>query len=136
MNRRDLLLAATAAALVPAAARADALAYEPGLVDRELAAGRTLFLVWTASWCTTCAAQGRAMTALKAENPAYEEAITFIHIDWDRWKDDEITTRFNVPRRSTLVAVKGDEELGRLVAQTARAEIEALMNAALAAATA
>jgi len=136
MNRRDLLLAATAAALLPAAARAGALAYEPGLVDRELAAGRTLFLVWTANWCTTCAAQGRAMAALKAANPAYEQSITFVDIDWDRWKDDEITARFNVPRRSTLIAIKGDQELGRLVAQTARAQIEELMNAALVAATA
>jgi thiol:disulfide interchange protein len=137
MNRRDLLIAATAAALLPAAAaRAGALAYEPGLVDRELAAGRTLFLVWTASWCPTCAAQDRVITALNAENPAYEEAITFIDIDWDRWKNDEITARFNVPRHSTLLAVKGDQEIGRLVAQTARAEIEALMDSALAAATA
>jgi thiol:disulfide interchange protein len=136
MNRRDLLLAATAAALLPAAARASALAYEPGLVDRELAAGKTLFLDWKASWCTTCAAQSRVITALKEETPAYEQSITFIDIDWDIWKDDEITARFNVPRRSTLIAVKGDQELGRLVAQTSRAEIEALMNAALSAATA
>ena len=137
MNRRDLLIAATAAALVPAAtARAGALAYEPGLIDRELAAGRTLFLDWTASWCSTCAAQGRAITALKAGNPAYEQAITFIDLDWDLWKDDEITARFNVPRRSTLIAVKGGTEIGRLVAQTSKADIEALMNAALAAATA
>jgi thioredoxin 1 len=136
MNRRDLLLAATAAALLPAAARAGALAYEPGLVDRELAAGKTLFLDWKASWCTTCAAQSRVIATLKAENPAYAQSVTFIDIDWDSWKDDEITARFNVPRRSTLIAVKGDEELGRLVAQTSRAEIEALMNTALAAATA
>jgi thioredoxin 1 len=137
MNRRDLLIAATAAALVPAAAaHASALAFEPGLIDRELAAGRTLFLVWTASWCPTCAAQGRVISALNAENPAYQEAITFVDIDWDRWKNDEITARFNVPRHSTLLAVKGDQEIGRLLAQTGRAEIEALMNAALAAAIA
>ena len=136
MHRRDLLLAATAAALLPAAARAGALAYEPGLVDRELAAGKTLFLDWKASWCTTCAAQSRVITALKSENPAYEQSVTFIDIDWDSWKDDEITARFNVPRRSTLIAVKGETEIGRLVAQTSRAQIEELMNAALAAATA
>lgn len=137
MNRREFLVAITAASVVPAtAARAGALAFEPGLVDRELAAGKTLFLDWTASWCSTCAAQGRVIEALKAENPAYEAGITFIDIDWDQWKNDEITQRYNIPRRSTLVVLKGDEELGRLVAQTGRGEIEALMNAALAAATA
>ena len=136
MNRRDFLIATAAVTLVPSASHAAPRAYEPGLVERELAAGKTLFLDWKASWCSTCAAQGRVLSALKQENPAYEQAITFIDIDWDQWKDAEITQRFNIPRRSTLVVVKGDRELGRLVAQTSRAQIEALMNTALAAATA
>lgn len=134
MHRRDFLLAA--AALIPATAFAAPLAYEPGLVDRELAAGKTVFLDFKASWCSTCAAQGRVLEALKAETPAYEAAITFIDVDWDTYKRADITQRLNIPRRSTLVVLKGGEELGRIVAGTGRDEIKALLDTALNAALA
>jgi hypothetical protein len=39
-----------------------------------------------------------------------------------------------IPRRSTLVVLRGNQELGRIVAQTGRDEIKALMDTALAAA--
>jgi thiol-disulfide isomerase/thioredoxin len=137
MDRRHfLILSAALAASVPFAAGAEPLDYTPGLVEKELAAGKTVFLDFKASWCTTCKAQERVLKALKAENPAYEQAISFINIDWDTYKDAEITTRMNIPRRSTLVVLRGDEELGRIVAQTGRDEIKALMDVALAAAMA
>ena len=136
MNRREFVMLTAAGLTVPSLAHAAPRAYTPGLVDAELAAGKTLFLDWRASWCSTCAAQQRVLAALKAENPAYEREITFIDIDWDAFKGDEITKRFNIPRRSTLVVVKGERELGRLVAQTGKDQIKALMDTALAAAVA
>ncbi len=42
----------------------------------------------------------------------------------------------SIPRRSTLVVLQGDKELGRIVAQTGKAEIKALVDTALAAAAA
>lgn len=134
MNRRDFVLTATAT-LVAGPALA-ATAYTPGLVDEELAAGKTVFLDFKASWCSTCAAQERVINALKAENPAYEQAIAFIDVDWDQYKNSDLVAEYNIPRRSTLLVLKGEEELGRIVAGTARSEIEALMNTALSAATA
>jgi thiol-disulfide isomerase/thioredoxin len=139
MNRRDLLKITAAISLVPflpRAAAAQSIDYTPGLVDERLAAGDTVFLDFKASWCTTCAAQERVIDALKAENPAYATAITFINVDWDLYADDPLTERLAIPRRSTLVALKGDTELGRIVAGTGRDEIRALMDTALAAATA
>ena len=47
----------------------------------------------------------------------------------------ELSRMLNIPRRSTLVVLKGEQELGRLVAQTGKAEIKALMDTALGAAT-
>lgn len=135
MLRRDFLaLTAAVSVAMPVRARADALDYTPGLVDQRLAAGETLFLDFKASWCSTCAAQARAINALKAEVPAYARAITFIDVDWDAYKDDPLAATLNIPRRSTLVVLKGDAELGRIVAGTGRAEIKALMDTALAAA--
>jgi len=134
MNRRDFMLLTASVGLVPALARA-AVDYTPGLVEQRLAAGETVFLDFKASWCTTCAAQERVITALKAENAAYEASVTFIDVDWDLYADDPLTARLNIPRRSTLVVLRGDQELGRIVAGTARDEIQGLMDVALTAAT-
>jgi thioredoxin 1 len=136
MNRRDLMLLTAAVSLAPVLGRAAPLAYTPGLVNERLAAGDTVFLDFNASWCTTCAAQERVINALKAENPAYEAEITFINVDWDQYADDALTVSLNIPRRSTLVVLRGDQELGRIVAGTSRDDIQALMDVALQAASA
>lgn len=136
MNRRDFLIASAAVTLaMPVAARA-ATEYAPDLLKAELAAGKTVFLDFKASWCSTCAAQERVITALLQQNPDYGAKITFIDVDWDRWGDGDLVKQLNIPRRSTLVVLKGDQELGRIVAGTARAEIKALMDVALQAAVA
>ena len=137
MNRREFLALTAAVSLVPAllprAAHAAPLDYTPGLAEARLAAGETVFLDFKASWCTTCAAQERVLDALKAANPAYEAQITFINVDWDLYADDPLTQRLNIARRSTLVVLRGEAELGRIVAVTAQSDIQALMDLALAA---
>lgn len=138
MKRRDFILSASAFTAVSAlggVANA-ATAYTPGLVDQELAAGKTVFLDFKASWCTTCAAQERVMDRLKAADPGYEKSITFIAVDWDEYGRSDLVKRLKVPRRSTLIVLKGDAELGRIVAGTKEADIKALMDAALKAAMA
>ncbi len=71
--------------------------------------------------------------ALKAENPNYDAKITFIDVDWDAYGKSDLVKNLNIPRRSTLVALKGNKELGRIVAQTSTKSIKALMDTALAA---
>lgn len=123
------LMAAPFAA--PMAASAGSLDYRPGLVKDRLAAGETVFLDFKASWCTTCAAQERVIRALKKDNPAYEEHVTFIDVDWDEYGSHVFTRELKIPRRSTLVVLKADQELGRIVAQTSKGQIKALMDTAL-----
>jgi thioredoxin 1 len=138
MNRRDFLIisAASAAALGhPGAACAESVVYVPGLVEERLAKGETLFLDFKATWCTTCKAQERVIADLLAANPDYEAKITFVTVDWDTYETDPLTVRLNIPRRSTLVVLKGDAELGRIVAETGKAEIKTLMEIALGAAS-
>lgn len=132
MNRRDFMMLTASVTLVAPMAQAAGAAYTPELLEAELAAGKTVFLDFKASWCSTCKAQGRVIEALKAENPDYTAKISFIDVDWDQWKDDMIVADLNIPRRSTLVVLRGEAELGRIVAGTAKAEIKALMDLALA----
>ncbi len=135
MNRRDFMwLTAAVSLALPVAARAATADYSPDLLAAELAAGKTVFLDFKASWCGTCAAQGRVIEALKAADPAYDSAISFVNVDWDQWGDGALVQQLNIPRRSTLVVLKGNTELGRIVAGTAKAEIKALMDLALQAA--
>ncbi|WP_425040513.1 thioredoxin family protein [Primorskyibacter sp. S187A] len=139
MDRRTFMITASAGAAamtLPQVASAAALDYRPGLLKERLDAGDTVLLDFKASWCGTCRAQGRAIEALKKENAAYGERITFINVDWDTYGSSEMAKRLKIPRRSTLVVMKGDEELGRIVAETRKERIKSLMDTALNAASA
>lgn len=133
MKRREFLVLSAAALTLPNVARA-ALTYTPGLAEKHLAAGKVVFLDFKADWCSTCRAQERTINAIKAENPSYAEAISFINVDWDEFGRSELVKKLRVPRRSTLVVLYGDQELGRIVAETSQSKIKALMDTALAAA--
>lgn len=136
MKRRSFIAAAMAATLAPVAGFAQMVFYKPGVVADRLAAGETVFLVFGTEWCTTCAAQERTINALLKANPAYEESITFVDVDYDVYGNSDLAIGLNIPRRSTLVVLKGDQEIGRIVAGTSKRDIQSLMDAALAAAVA
>ena len=97
MKRREFIALTAGAALAPMMAWSST-EYTPGLVDAELAAGKTVFLDFKASWCSTCAAQERVIDALKSEDAAYENAISFVDVDWDKYSRDDLTKRLNIPR--------------------------------------
>ncbi|WP_439111382.1 thioredoxin family protein [Lentibacter sp.] len=133
MNRRHFCLTGLAALATPSFALAAPLDYTEGLAKEHLAKGEVVFLDFTADWCGTCKAQERVLNALKAANPDYEAKVTFIDVDWDKHGKGTLVSELNIPRRSTLVVMKGEDELGRIVAGTGEAEIKALMDVALAA---
>ena len=135
MKRRSFLTLTAAGLALPSLAMAMPLDFKPGLVQERLNAGETVFLDFKASWCTTCAAQERVLDKLKAENPTYEHVITFVNVDWDTYRKAQFTQRLKIPRLSTLVVLKGDAEIGRLVAETREAKIKELLDAAVAAAS-
>ena len=138
MKRREFIALGTATAaglFLPNATLAAPLTYEPGLVKARQDAGEVIFLDFKASWCSTCRAQERVIKQLKSQNPDYEAKITFIDIDWDDYGNSQLVKSMNIPRRSTLVALNGKSELGRIVAQTDAGLIKALMDQALSAAT-
>ena len=135
MDRRLFLMTSGAALLAVPAFAASGTPYKPGLVRQKLAAGEVVFVDFYTDWCTTCAAQQRTITALKAENPAYR-AISFVSVDWDKYSGSDLARSLKIPRRSTLVALTKDGELGRIVAGTRKGDIKALMDKALSVAVA
>lgn len=140
MKRRSFLSLAGAGITLPmfpiSALAADRIFYTPGLAEKAMADDKTILLDFWTNWCSTCAAQDRVIGDLRAANPAYDKAITFITVDWDIYADSDLAKSLRIPRRSTLVALKGKTEIGRLVAATWPADIKALLDATLAAATA
>ena len=132
MKRRSLLALALATAVAPVAAFADDfIEYTPGVIENALKEGKTVFVDYSATWCGTCKRQERVINALRAEDPAYDNALTFVKVDWDTYNRHDVTKSRAIPRRSTLLVLRGDEELGRIVAGTTEAQIKELMDKGL-----
>lgn len=131
MKRRTFLAAAGASLFPLRAFAAGFVDYTPGLIDAALAEGKTVFVDYSATWCSTCKRQERVINALRGENPAYDAAMTFVKVDWDTYKNSDVTVFRNIPRRSTLILLRGEDELGRIVAGTAQSQIKALMDIGL-----
>jgi thioredoxin 1 len=132
MKRRTLIGALVAASLAPMGALAEGfIDYTPGVIQSALDEGKTVFVDYSATWCGTCKRQGRVINALREENSAYDNAMTFIKVDWDTYKEHEVTVFRSIPRRSTLIVLRGEDELGRIVAGTSEADIMALMDTGL-----
>lgn len=132
MNRRDFIALTGAALVLPGATLAgETLRYRPGVVDDLLKSGKTVFVDFYTEWCSTCRAQGRAIEALRDSDPAYDAAMSFVKVDWDVYYGSAIAADYKIPRRSTLLVLRGDQELGRIVADASRSKIKALMDLGL-----
>lgn len=132
MHRRSFLAMAALVGVLPGIAFAqDFVDYTPGLIQRELDAGKTVFVDYSAVWCSTCHVQARVINGLRAKDPAYDASMTFIKVDWDNFGRHAVTTSRRIPRRSTLIVLRGDQELGRIIAGTAESQIKSLMDRGL-----
>jgi len=98
-------------------------------LDALAQGGKPYLVNFRASWCSTCAVQQRVLDALQAESEAYA-AIPILRVDWDEYGNGELARRLAIPRRSTLVLMEGNTELGRLVAETRKDRISALLDLA------
>jgi thioredoxin 1 len=136
MNRRLFLTSAMALVLAPtlapgAASASDFVEYTPGVIESALDEGKTVFVDYSATWCSTCRRQERVVNNLRATNPAYDQAMTFVRVDWDTYRTHEVAVRRSIPRRSTLLVLRGNQELGRIVAGTSATDIRQLMDRGL-----
>jgi thioredoxin 1 len=135
MQRRDFLMLTAAVSLAaPMAFAADANIYSPELVAAELAAGKTVVLDFTASWCISCQSQGRAIRALRDANPAYDKTITVVDVDWDTYKKTDLANKYGVTSRGSLVFLRGDKVIAQTYSHSSKADLKALFDQAAAAA--
>ena len=77
MDRRHFLISLAAAASAGPVLAGSGKDYTEGLVEQELDAGKTVFVVFSAKWCSTCRVQEVKMDELKAANPHYEANVSF-----------------------------------------------------------
>ncbi|KIN63367.1 Thioredoxin domain-containing protein [Sulfitobacter noctilucicola] len=135
MNRRTFIVtaaAAASAAMLPRFAfAADYVEYTPGVIEAALAEGKTVFVDYSATWCGTCKRQERVIESLRSADPAYDKAMTFVKVDWDTYKNADVTVFREIPRRSTLIVLRGEDELGRIVAGTSEKDIKGLLDTGL-----
>lgn len=132
MKRRAFLATVAAATLAPMVAMADDfVTYTDGIIEAALAEGKTVFVDYSATWCSTCHRQARVINAIRAADPAYDKAMIFVKVDWDDFGRKGVAVSRNIPRRSTLIVLRGDDELGRIVAGTGESQIKALMDVGL-----
>jgi len=117
-------------AIVAPASALTATDYTPAALAEAKASGKPFLIDFFATWCTTCKAQERVIDALIEENPAYGE-IPIIRVDWDEHERGDLVRNMGIPRRSTLVIMAGETELGRIVAGTGHDEIAELLDLAL-----
>ena len=71
------------------------------------------------------------LKSLRASDNRFNQAITFMRVDWDSYKRHAVTKSRGIPRRSTLVLIKGGNEVGRLVAATGTGTIKKLLEKGL-----
>ena len=133
LTRRHALLGLAAAAVagaVPGPSFAlDTMDYSPEALVKLQQSGKPFLIDFFATWCTTCAAQERVLEELAAESAAYK-AVPILRVDWDLFGNGELSRQLAIPRRSTLVMMQGTRELGRLVAETRKDRIAALLDLA------
>ena len=132
MYRRQFLSLSAAALCLPANAHAayEATQYEWGMRTDLRDTGETVIYNFRSSWSLTCQIKEEILAELKAENPAYRD-LTFIDVDFDTYGPSQWVERMKVRRRSTLVAMKGGEEIARIENEPQKLRLQSLLDAAL-----
>lgn len=86
-------------------------------------AGKPVVLHVHATWCPVCKKQAQVITALESEDQF--KNLTVMRVDFDTEK--AVQAAFKVTSRSTIIAFKGETEVGRSVGDTNPDSIAALL---------
>lgn len=129
-RRKILALASFACAAVAISAPAlagDAQPFTPAAFEAAQKSGKPILIEVSAPWCPICKAQKPVIAKLAAE-PRFKDLQVF-DVDFDTRKD--VLKQFNARMQSTLIAFKGQNEVGRSVGETQPEWIEGLVEKTL-----
>ena len=115
-----LIALASMASLVMAG---DIKPFSQAKFDKLAQEGKPVVLDISATWCPTCKAQKPIIDGLMKQ-PAYKD-VTLMTIDFDAGKST--LKKFKVTMQSTLVAFKGNKEVGRSTGDTTPEGLEGLI---------
>ena len=117
------LAAATVAAAVPASA-ARVEKFDRAAFTAAKAAGKPVLVDVKAWWCPVCGSQNRTIKAAITGNPTYDKLVIF-EINYDTQKAD--WQALGVHKQGTLIAYKGNREVGRVEFETDKTVINNLL---------
>ncbi|MEO1564469.1 MAG: thioredoxin family protein [Pseudomonadota bacterium] len=106
--------------------------FSPGVIEDALADGKTVVAAYHAFWCGVCRRQERVLDRLRTENDAYNQ-LYFVRVDWDEYRDLPVSLDRDVFERSTILVLKGDEEVERAFSATSVRRLTEILDTALAA---
>ncbi|MFO1101066.1 MAG: thioredoxin family protein [Xanthobacteraceae bacterium] len=95
--------------------------YDEASFKEAQAAGKTVLINVTASWCPTCKKQEPTIKAVEKERPS----LVVYDVDFDIAKD--VLQRLKVRAQSTLIVYKGPKEVARSTAETDPGHLRALI---------
>ena len=127
-RRAALALAclALAASLSPALA-GETMPFSAASFEAAQKSGKPILIEVSAPWCPICKTQKPILAKLAGE-PRFKDLQIF-DVDFDSQK--ELLRRLNVRMQSTLIAYKGETEMGRSVGETQPEWIEGLVEKTL-----
>ena len=127
-RRAALALAclALAASLSPALA-GETMPFSAASFEAAQKSGKPILIEVSAPWCPICKTQKPILAKLAGE-PRFKDLQIF-DVDFDSQK--ELLRRRNVRMQSTLIAYKGETEMGRSVGETQPEWIEGLLEKTL-----
>lgn len=89
--------------------------------------GKPVLVDAYAPWCPTCRAQAPTIEKL-ATDPAYKD-LTILRLDYDNQTAEK--KALGITKQSTLIAYKGNKEVGRIVGITDAAQLRSFAAAPL-----
>jgi len=92
--------------------------------DEAKKSGDVILLDFYATWCPTCKKQQPIIKEVLSQEQ-FSSVVAF-KVDYDSATD--LKAEYKIPRQSTLVVLKGDQEKGRSIAPTTKEAITELLN--------
>ncbi len=129
-RRRILALvpfACAALALSAPATAGEMQPFSPAAFEAAQKSGKPILVDVSAPWCPICKTQKPIIAKLSAD-PRFKDLQVF-DVDFDSRKD--VLRQFNARMQSTLIAFKGETEVGRSVGETQPEWIEGLVEKTL-----